>query len=96
MYQPPHFREDALEIQQQETLRVEPWKVDDAPEPFVAAQISGIVGIEVPIARIEGKWKVRQNRPEADRAGVQEGLLAERGAAEMAALVAERGQGRGL
>ena len=44
------------------------------PFEFVAAQIRGIVGIEIPITRIEGKWKVSQNRPEADRAGVHAGL----------------------
>ena len=55
---------------QQEAPRAEPWAVDDAPEPFVAAQIKGIVGIEIPIARIEGKWKASQNRPPADREGV--------------------------
>ena len=44
---------------------------------YVEAQLKGIVGIEIPIARIEGKWKVSQNRPEADRRGVVEGLRAE-------------------
>ena len=61
----------------QEGARAEPWAVDDAPAPFVAAQIRGIVGIEIEIARIEGKWKVSQNRPEADRRGVAAGLRAE-------------------
>jgi transcriptional regulator len=61
----------------QETPRAEPWAVSDAPEPFVASQLRGIVGIEIPIARIEGKWKVSQNRPPADRAGVRDGLAAE-------------------
>lgn len=69
-----------------------PWKVDDAPADFVAMQLKAIVGIEIPIARIEGKWKVSQNRPEADRAGVVAGLRAQGGeAATMADLVAERG-----
>lgn len=54
--------------------RAEPWAVSDAPPAFVEAQIKGIVGIEIPIARIEGKWKVSQNRPEGDRWGVVEGL----------------------
>jgi transcriptional regulator len=66
--------------------------VDDAPAAYVAAQMKGIVGVEIPIDRIEGKWKVSQNRPEADRAGVVAGL---RGGGEQAeaigALVAERG-----
>jgi transcriptional regulator len=60
-----------------EEPRTQPWAVDDAPEPFVAAQMRGIVGIEIEIVRIEGKWKVSQNRPEADRAGVHSGLKAE-------------------
>ena len=74
----------------QESGRSFPWAVGDAPEPFIASQMKGIVGVEIPIARIEGKWKVSQNRPEADRAGVVGGLTAE-GDAAMAALVRERG-----
>ncbi|WP_029073609.1 FMN-binding negative transcriptional regulator [Kaistia adipata] len=68
-----------------------PWRVDDAPAPFVAGQLKGIVGLEIPIARIEGKWKVSQNRTLLDRHGVVEGLTRDRGdAADMAALVRER------
>jgi transcriptional regulator len=59
-----------------EGKRSAPWSVSDAPETFIASQIKGIVGIEIPISRIEGKWKVSQNRPEADRLGVIEGLRA--------------------
>ena len=71
--------------------REEPWKVDDAPADFVAMQMRAIVGVEIPIARIEGKWKMSQNRPEADRAGVIEGFRAMGEAGEeIAALVAER------
>ena len=75
-----------------EAGRTEPWSVADAPAPFVEAQLKGIVGIEIPISRIEGKWKVSQNRPEADRRGVVEGLRLEGDAASaaMADLVAER------
>ncbi|HEU6443394.1 MAG TPA: FMN-binding negative transcriptional regulator, partial [Microvirga sp.] len=58
----------------QEVARPEPWAVGDAPPEFLAAQIKGIVGVEIEIAQIEGKWKVSQNRPEADRAGVVDGL----------------------
>ena len=54
--------------------RVAPWQVADAPEPFIVAQMKGIVGLEIPILRIEGKWKVSQNRPAADQAGVVAGL----------------------
>lgn len=72
-----------------EASRQAPWAVSDAPQAFVDAQIKGIVGIEIPIARIEGKWKVSQNRPEADRQGVVAGLRSENGPAaiEMADLV---------
>lgn len=76
----------------QEGRRPRPWRVDDAPAPYVAAQVRGIIGVEIPIARIEGKWKASQNRPEADRDGVVRGLTLEGpGSAEMAAIVAERG-----
>jgi transcriptional regulator len=76
----------------QEAGRAAPWHVEDAPEDFVATQIRAIVGIEIPIARIEGKWKVSQNRPVADREGVVAGLRAQGDEASeaMAALVAER------
>jgi transcriptional regulator len=75
-----------------ESRRTEPWQVGDAPENFIVAQMRGIVGVEISILRIEGKWKMSQNRPEADRAGVIAGFR-EAGAAgqEIATLVAERG-----
>ena len=73
--------------------RPAPWLVSDAPEPYVAAQLKGIIGIEIPIARIEGKWKVSQNWPAGDRAGVIAGLRGSGDDAEtMASLVAERGE----
>ncbi len=75
----------------QEQTRNEPWSVTDAPEPFIASQVRGIIGLEIPIARIEGKWKVSQNRPEMDRKTVVEGLRAEGRSAAMADLVSERG-----
>ena len=58
----------------QEDRRERSWQVTDAPAAYVEAQIRGIVGIEIAITRIEGKWKVSQNRPERDRAGVIAGL----------------------
>ncbi len=51
-----------------------PWKVSDAPEDLIRSQLKGIVGLEVPIRRLEGKWKVSQNRTERERNGVIEGL----------------------
>ena len=50
------------------------WAVTDAPRSFIESQIRGIIGVEIEIQSIEGKWKVSQNRPEADRRGVAEGL----------------------
>jgi transcriptional regulator len=74
-----------------EGSRTAPWAVNDAPPEFLAAQLRGIVGVEIPIARIEGKWKVSQNRIDADRAGVISGLRGQGEASEpMAQLVAER------
>ena len=59
-----------------EKNRPEPWQVSDAPERFVEAQLRGIVGVRLPISRLEGKKKMSQNRSEADRAGVIRGLSA--------------------
>ena len=72
-----------------EAQRSDPWKVSDAPADFIDTMTNAIVGIEIPITRLTGKWKVSQNRPAADRVGVAEGLLQEQtaDAAAMAALV---------
>ncbi len=59
---------------QQEAGRDESWAVTDAPADFVNRQLRGIVGIEIPIVRLEGKWKLSQNRGEEDRHGVIDGL----------------------
>jgi transcriptional regulator len=55
-----------------------PWAVSDAPAEFVGAQLKAIVGIEIEITRIEGKWKTSQNQPETSREGVVRGLTAQR------------------
>jgi transcriptional regulator len=60
-----------------ETPRAVPWAVSDAPDSFVQGMLRGIVGIRLPIARLEGKVKMSQNRPAADQAGVIEGLRAD-------------------
>jgi len=49
--------------------RPSPWAVDDAPREFIDSQLKGIVGLRMPIERLEGKWKMSQNRPPADVAG---------------------------
>lgn len=57
-----------------EAARTRPWQVSDAPADFIEKQLGAIVGIEIPVSRLLGKWKVSQNRPAADRAGVVRGL----------------------
>ena len=57
-----------------ETPRAQPWAVSDAPTDFVRGMLNGIVGIALPIVRLQGKVKMSQNRPAADQAGVIEGL----------------------
>ena len=76
----------------QERHESAPWAVTDAPPEFIEKMLTAIVGIEIPIARLVGKWKVSQNRDEADRQGVIAGLARRGGdaAAEMAKLVRER------
>ncbi|WP_201297391.1 FMN-binding negative transcriptional regulator [Sphingomonas sp. 8AM] len=59
-----------------ESDRPEPWTVADAPDDFVRAQLEGIVGVEIAVDRLEGKWKVSQNRSREDRVGVADGLRA--------------------
>ncbi len=79
----------------QEGHRAAPWAVGDAPEDFIASQIKGIIGIEIDIATIDGKWKVSQNRNAADQRGVVSGLrdeLATPDALEMAELVVRYGR----
>jgi transcriptional regulator len=60
----------------QEGARAQPWAVSDAPADFIASQLRGIVGVRIPVSRFEGKRKMSQNRPEADRVGVVAGLAA--------------------
>ena len=44
-----------------------PWRMDDLPEPYLRSMLNGIVGFEVRVSRLEGKFKLSQNRPAADR-----------------------------
>jgi transcriptional regulator len=57
-----------------EAGRAMPWKVADAPPQYVDELLNGIVGLEVSIGRLTGKWKASQNRPARDRAGVVNAL----------------------
>ncbi|WP_420407505.1 FMN-binding negative transcriptional regulator [Hoeflea sp.] len=73
-----------------EAGRPAPWKVGDAPERFIETQLRGIVGIDISVSELTGKWKVSQNRPEADRRGVHQGL-SDAELSGMADLVCRRG-----
>ncbi|UFN47558.1 FMN-binding negative transcriptional regulator [Roseomonas sp. OT10] len=92
-YGPAEFFEDEARLLEvvtrltalHEGPRPEPWSVSDAPEGFVRAQLRGIVGLRLPIARIEGKRKMSQNRSAEDRAGVAAGLAASDRASDRAA-----------
>jgi transcriptional regulator len=68
------------------------WKMADAPSSYIDDQLENIVGIEVSINRIVGKWKVSQNRVEADRLGAARGLrtTGNHMDADMAELILER------
>jgi transcriptional regulator len=72
--------------EREERARAEPWAVTDAPADFIEGMLRGIVGFALPIARLEGKWKMSQNRPAQDRAGVAAGLEAD-GREDIAELV---------
>ncbi len=69
-----------------------PWAVDDAPRDYTDTMINALVGIEIPLAKLTGKWKVSQNQPVANRQTVVQALQVDGGAqaAAMARLVEER------
>ncbi|WP_027146484.1 FMN-binding negative transcriptional regulator [Mesorhizobium sp. WSM3626] len=83
-YGPVEFFDDAdrlLEVVTRltnlhEGARAAPWAVSDAPPDFIQSQLRGIVGLRMPVIRLEGKRKMSQNRNAADRAGVTAGLAA--------------------
>lgn len=74
--------------ERQEHRRNQPWAVSDAPADYIDAMLKGIVGIALPVTRLEGKWKMSQNRNTADQAGVIAGLRTE-GQGPLAELIAE-------
>ena len=81
-YGRPEVNEDAVWLRrhvdeltaQQEKAEVRPWEVSDAPERYIEVMLRGIIGFRFVITRLEGKWKMSQNREMPDRAGVVEGL----------------------
>jgi len=76
----------------QEASQPQPWSVADAPADFVDSMLRQIVGLEIDLTRLLGKWKVSQNQPAANRAGLLDALAerADAGAAAMAELIRER------
>jgi transcriptional regulator len=75
-----------------EAPRATPWAVADAPDDYVQQMLRAIVGIEIPVDRLIGKWKISQNRSDADRLGVAAGLAEGAAPAQaMADLVARKG-----
>ena len=75
-----------------EAPRHKPWKIDDAPEAYIAKMLTMIVGFEFSIVSLTGKWKVSQNWPHADRQGVERGLRSagDADAVEIADMLAAR------
>lgn len=81
-YGPVEFFDDAERLlrvvagltDRQESTRAAPWAVSDAPADYIAAMLRGIVGVRLPIVRIDAKRKMSQNRNPEDRAGVAAGL----------------------
>lgn len=95
-YGTPRFIEDKASLldivtrltHHHEAKRSLPWAVTDAPEEFVQGMLNAIIGFELPIVRLEGKWKMSQNRPAAEHTGIVDGLRAG-GQAALADMVAE-------
>jgi transcriptional regulator len=75
-----------------EATRAQPWSVGDAPADYIEAQKKAIVGIEIEIALIEGKWKVSQNQPEGNRRSVVAGFSQDENTRAMAELVKAYGK----
>lgn len=75
-----------------EAGRPDPWSMADAPPGYVEALMRGIVGVRLTVAALDGRWKINQNHPEANRLGVIAGLTADgkAGAREIAAIMAAR------
>jgi transcriptional regulator len=78
---------------QMEATQPRPWSIDEAPPDYIEALLATVVGVEIVVDRLEGKWKLSQNQPEVNRAGVVAGLtgLADPAAGEIAKLVAGGG-----
>lgn len=93
-YDDPQFLRAHLErlTRRHEGGRPDPWHVSDAPDDYIAQQMKAIVAVSLQIDRLEGKWKMSQNRSDADIAGVIHGLSASTQPQDqaVAAIVADR------
>ncbi|HSN21747.1 MAG TPA: hypothetical protein VLS49_13785, partial [Usitatibacter sp.] len=69
--------------------RANPWRMEDLPGDYAAKMVNAVAGFAIEVERIEGKFKLSQNRPGRDAARVAEALESE-GEAELAALMRER------
>jgi transcriptional regulator len=65
-------------VAEHESMRDRPWSVADAPAEYIEAMLGAIIGVEMPIAELVGKYKLSQNRSDVDRDGVLRGLTTER------------------
>ena len=76
LHSDPEFLRPHLEAltRQHEPRRAGTWEVSDAPADYITQQLRAIVGVEIGIERLEGKWKMSQNRSAADIDGVVKGL----------------------
>jgi len=103
-YGVPRIVEDIAHVRgQQEALvarfeagRAEPWSMASQSPSYIEGMLKGIVAFEIPVARLEGKFKLNQNHPEGNRRGAIRGLRAEAGDPDslaIAALMAARGSG---
>lgn len=92
----PLFIEDRAWLREQVTRLTDrheasqalPWSVSDAPADYMDKMLAAIVGVEIPIQRMVGKWKMGQNRPAPDQLGMVAGLMARGGeAADVAQII---------
>ena len=74
-----------------------PWRIDDQPAPYMSGMLRGIVGLDITVTRLEGKFKLSQNRPAADRPAIVTALDAggDADAAGVARLMREREREQG-
>ena len=73
-----------------EGARAAPWSVHDAPRDYIDKLLGAIVGIEIPVERMVGKWKISQNRSRRDQEQIAAGLDGQDATAGMAALIAAK------